>query len=184
MGLGSDRSGTLTHALSLMEQGTAFRRSGDPRSAVASHQQAREVIGEPQGTTEVGVVALILANLGNALQDAGDVESALAALDESIRLWDSLVESGEPKAWEELAATYQQRANLLVAAGAYDDAVAAAGAAVPLYRDLLARGRSDLRSAFGRLLGSYSIGLERTFELHEARAVLDEYLAVFEGSHD
>jgi tetratricopeptide (TPR) repeat protein len=169
--------------MNYMERAIASRQSGDLAAAVDAYGRALDVMGDPAGVDDIAAVALIHENLGNALQDSGDLLRALAAVDESIRLWQSLIDAGEPR-WEDLAAAHQRKANRLTVIGLYDDVVAVAEVALPPYRNLIARGRTDLRSSLGRMLLAYSLGYERTFELNAALTALDEAVATLDGAPD
>jgi tetratricopeptide (TPR) repeat protein len=154
----------------LMEQGILCRRAGETSQSIELYMEALAVAEPFAEDAEVQRTrALILENLGNALVDLPDYESAVARFSEAAGICEELFEIGEGDGPEQLAGLHQNRANALLKHGDLQETLVSANRSIELYQQLVAKaGRADLALSMARILSTKGIALEKLFRSEEA----------------
>jgi tetratricopeptide (TPR) repeat protein len=171
--------GSLLTAMTLMDLGSALREAGNLDKAVDTLREALDVaapLDDPEGRHGN---ALILSNLSNALEDAGDPVGSFAALDRARTLLEELTKAGHSRWRDDLARVYQNLTAKLVEMESFELAKEFAEDGVQLYEELIGgQGRDDLVTGMAKLLLGAGRAHKRLFELGKAIACFDRALAV------
>ena len=171
---GDDSTGAGRHRLAraYSERAKVLRKSGQTGAAIEDYQTALDLLADGSQPEEIATRALVLQNLSNAIDDAGDHEAGLQVIEAAIELWETLVDQGEQRR-SSLIDAYHNRVNKLVKLGDYEAAREHGTRTLALYRQLVDQeGRSDLIADMARLQAAHGVTLERLLDFEGAISAL------------
>jgi tetratricopeptide (TPR) repeat protein len=164
-----------------MERATQQRKAGNLQQASDDYQEALGLLENAEEGEDVRSRARVLLNLSNTLEDAGHYQDALSAVTAAIDDLRSLG-SDVPLAADDLASAYKNAANKLHKLGDYEQARDFAALALERFRELAARGRSDVAEDLATLQAVYAMTLERLFDVPAAIAATQAAVVAFRNA--